>query len=273
MSQLTPRANQAVATVQQILTENLPKIKSVLPAHMDARRLARVALTTCERTPALLECSASSLALSFINAAELGLEPGITGEAYMVPYGKTCTLIIGYKGMMKLARNTGVVKNFQVGVVREGDEIYWERGKEPTLRHVEKLDNDKAEITHFWASALVEGDFVFDIMTKAQVDAIKRRSRSGNSGPWSTDYEEMGKKTVIRRLWKMLPISTDGEAARKLAKAVVLDENADANLPQHNDFVDLGAAEEVAPSAADKVREKLGSPEPVEAEDAEVVEG
>lgn len=242
MSNLAPAAQNKLTSVKDLIMKCRPQIEAALPRHMTAERLARIAFSACQRMPKLLDCSQQSLALSIINAAELGCEPGLTGESYLVPYGNTCQLIIGYKGLMKLARNSGMVKSFQVAIVREGDEFSYERGSNKFLKHKEAPDNEESPITHVWAGAIVEGEFEFDVMTINQINKVRSRSRAKDSGPWVTDYEEMCKKTVIRRFCKLLPASPE------LSKAVTLDERADAGLPQSSDLVDLGPAEEVDPN-------------------------
>lgn len=239
MSNLSPVASTKLNTVRDLITKCNSQIQAALPKHMTAERMARIAFSACQRQPKLLDCTPQSLALSIINAAELGIEPNLIGEAYLVPYGTTCTLIPGYKGLIKLARNSGMITGFQVGVVRKGDTFDYERGSHKFLKHVEKLDNDKAEITHFWAGATVDGEFEFDVMTKAQVDKVRSKSRAGSNGPWVDHYEEMGKKTVLKRFLKIQPASAE------MHKAIALDERADAGLPQGSDLVDLGNAEEV----------------------------
>lgn len=261
---IAPLAKEKLNSVRDLINGCMPQIQAALPPGMMAEQLARIAFSACQRNAALLDCTKQSLALAVINCAELGIKPNLIGEAYLVPYGKTATLIPGYKGLMKLARNSGMVTGFQVGVVREGDTFEYQRGTDKFLKHVEAGDNEDAEITHFWAGATVDGVFEFEVMTKKQVDKVRSASRAGNSGPWKDHYEEMGKKTVIRRLCKLLPADSD-----KLHKAVALDERADAGLPQANDLVDLGVAEEVNPNdtgAGAKAKKALGiAKTPVEA--------
>lgn len=260
----TAIATKKLEDVRALITRCEKQMAAALPKHMTPERMARVAFSACQRQPKLLDCTPQSLALSIINAAELGIEPNLIGEAYLVPYGNTCTLIPGYKGLMKLARNSGLVTGFQVGVVREGDDFDYERGSNKFLKHKEKPDNDEAPITHFWCGATVDGVFEFEVMTAAQVQKIRKKSKAGNSGPWVDHPEEMGKKTVIRRFCKLLPADSD-----KLHRAVALDERADAGLPQASDLVDLGVAEEVNPNdtgAGAKAKAKLGiAKTPVEA--------
>lgn len=279
--QLSPVAQNKLNTVRDLFLSCQKQIAAALPRHMTAERMARIAFSAAQRNPILLECTPQSLALSVINASELGCEPGLSGESYLVPYKNTkkgvyeCQLIVGFKGMMKLARNSGMVKSFRVGVVREGDKFHYQRGANQDIDHRPADDNEDSPITHVWAGAMVEGEFEFEVMTIGQINKIKARSRSANNGPWVTDYEEMCKKTVLRRFCKMLPQSPE------LAKAVSLDEQAEAGLPQASEIVDLGAAEEVDPNttgAGAAIEQKLAdkgkktAQPPVEAESTVIPE-
>ena len=107
--------------------------------------------------------------------------------------------------------------------VREGDSFDYHRGRNSDLKH--KECSKPGEITHFYAYAdLKGGGFQFDVMTKAQVDLIRARSKASGSGPWVSDYEEMGKKTVLKRMCKLLPRSAE------LARAVSLDNAAEIGV-------------------------------------------
>lgn len=265
----TQLATQKLNDVRGLLQSCQKQIAAALPKHMTPERMARIAFTAVQRQPLLLECTQQSLALAVINAAELGLEPNLLGEAYLVPYRDKdkkyqCQLIPGYKGLMKLARNSGMVKSFQVAIVREGDFFEYEYGSNHHLKHVPKEDNDSAPITHVWAGAIVDGTFEFTVMTKKELDKVRSTSKAkGDFSPWATHPEEMYKKTALRRFCKTQPASAE------LSRAVDLDERAEAGLPQGNDMVDLGIAEEVEAarpaSMEDKTKARLGISDPAPA--------
>lgn len=223
---------------------NSPKIKSqfemALPKHMNADRMARIITTEIRKTPALAECNIQSFLGAAVQCSQLGLEPGgALGHAYLLPFGSgkakdgkpNVQLIIGYRGMIDLARRSGQIVSISARTVREGDDFHFEYGLDEVLKHTPKSDDD-ATITHIYAVAkLKDGGLQFEVMTKSQIDKVKATSKAGESGPWKTHYEEMAKKTVIRRLFKYLPVSIE------MQKAVVLDEKADAGISQENDMV------------------------------------
>lgn len=199
------------------------EIARALPKHMSADRMARIATTEVRRVPKLLKCDAKSLFGAVIQASQLGLEPGGgLGHAYLVPYGNECQLIIGYRGMIDLARRSGQMVSLTGEAVYAKDRFEYELGLEPKLKHVPSTDEDRGALVYAYAIAhLVGGGVQFVVLPRSQVDGIRKRSKASSSGPWVTDYDAMAIKTAIRRLFKYLPVSIE------LQRAVALDEAAD----------------------------------------------
>src|SRR5690606_17978119 len=189
------------------LESKVQYMNAALPRHITPERLARVALTAISSNPRLLECTKESLALALIEAGQLGLEPhGVMGQAYLVPYynGKTkkyeAQFQVGYRGLIDLARRSGEITKIEARVVREGDHFEYEYGLRPNLVH-RPDPTSQGDVTHVYAIAwLKDAEPIFEVMTRAQVDAIRRRSKAADSGPWVTDYEAMARKTVVKRL-------------------------------------------------------------------------
>lgn len=209
----------ALVEFQQILSTKREGIASRLPAHMRhlTDRMVKIALTAAAKNPKILDCSRESVLMSIMQAAELGLEPGgALGEGYLVPYGSTCQFIPGYRGLISLARRSGQIISIEAHLVREGDEFDFSLGLEPTLVHRPNLEKeDLGAIRFVYAVAKIRGGGTqHEVMSKAEIEAIRKRSRASGSGPWVTDYGEMARKTVIRRLFKYLPVSV--EMARAL---------------------------------------------------------
>lgn len=217
--------------VKALLMQNSAALKNVLPKHVTPDRMMQVALTAFTTTPALQECYVPSLISSVVQASAMGLEPNtVLGHAYLVPFNNKkkrrtdCQLIIGYRGLIDLARRSGEIISLNAHAVYQQDEFSYEYGLEEHLRHIPSEDDDPGELTHVYAIAhLKGGGHVFEVMTKKQVDKIRAGSQSGGSqySPWSTHYEAMARKTVIRRLAKYLPMSV------QLATAVDADEKAE----------------------------------------------
>ncbi|MCP1355436.1 recombination protein RecT [Aneurinibacillus migulanus] len=196
-------------TVAAYLKKMEPEFAKALPAHMTAERLARVALTTIRTTPKLLECTIPSLMGAVVQAAQLGLEPGLIGHCYIIPYGKEAQFIIGYKGMIDLARRSGQIQNIYAHAVYEADHFEYELGLHPKLEH-KPASGRRGAMTYVYAVAhFKDGGYQFEVMDMEEIERRRQRSKASKNGPWVTDFEEMAKKTVIRHMWKYLPISIE----------------------------------------------------------------
>lgn len=192
------------------------QLAAALPRGVTTERMVRVVLTAINRQPKLLQCTVPSLWQSVLDCASLGLMPDALGRAYLVPYKDKCTLIIGYKGLIDLAYRSERIAMIQVGAVHKGDHWVYERGMTPKLEHrPADQDTTDASLTHVYSVVHLKDCPLpsIEVMTKREVDAIRKRSMSGNNGPWVTDYQEMAKKTVFRRHAKMLPMSAELERA------------------------------------------------------------
>jgi recombination protein RecT len=199
------------ATLKDLLSRALPAMKQVLPRHLTPERLVKVALAATGRNQDLLACTADSILDCVMQAAQLGLEPGgPLGHAYLIPYKNKCTLIVGYKGLIELARRSGEIDSIEARVVYERDEFRVAYGLNPVLEHVPNLSGDPGQLIMVYAIARLRGGGVqAEVMTRSQVNAIRQRSRASGSGPWVTDYDEMARKTVVRRVCKYLPLSVE----------------------------------------------------------------
>jgi len=230
--------------VQDILKDKkvLEALLEVLPKHLDTNRFARIALGSLRRNPKLLQCTPQSFLTSLLQCAALGLEPDTPlGHAYLIPYGKESTLVVGYEGYIDLAYRSGVVVSIHANVVREGDLFEWYEGSEPAVVHQPKASpqfyrqgnstyQSGRDVTHAYAIAkLLGGGHVQTVLLKSEIDALKSRSRAAHDGPWVTDPVAMMRKTAIRQLRKFMPMSPQ---ARAFHVAAGLDEQADAGLRQ-----------------------------------------
>jgi len=193
------------------------QIANALPAHLTSDRFIRAAMNEFRVNPALAECSIPSVLGYFMQSAALGLEPsGCLGQAYPVPFNNTKTgqkeaqFILGYRGMISLARRSGDLLSIDAHVVYENDDFELTYGTEQKLKHVPCIDGDPGEIKGAYCVVhLRDAEPMFRFMPKREIDAHRRRSKSGNSGPWNTDYEAMACKTVVRAIFKYLPVSID----------------------------------------------------------------
>jgi recombination protein RecT len=200
-----------------LLTQRSQSIADVLPKHMKVDRLIKLALLAATKTPDLLMCTQASVMQSLMTCAQLGLEPnGMLGSGYLVPYGNKCEFIPGYRGLIDLARRSGEVVKVEARVVYSGDIFEVDYGTEAKITHKPNLSGKRTQkdiVAFYMVAQLNQNDRQFEVMTKDEVDAIRARSKASGKGPWVTDYEEMGKKTVVKRGMKYLPLSPQLAAA------------------------------------------------------------
>lgn len=236
----TVRAAQKVdapdRSVLKLLQDDQIRIQltRALPRSLSADRFMRILLTEVRQNPKLLECTRESFMGCVMDMAQLGLSPGPLGHAYLVPFrdskkGTTeCTLILGYKGLIDLARRSKEIASLKARTVYANDRLRYSEGLVDVLEH-EPAEGDRGEPVRFYAVAtFVNGGHAMRVMTKADVEKIRSRSRSKNEGPWVTDYEAMAQKTVIRQLANRgeLPLTIEA------AEAISLDEARDLGLQQ-----------------------------------------
>ena len=206
--------------LRQMLEQSSGAMAQVLPRHLTPERMMKLVLIAANRTPKLMDCKGTTIIESVMRAAELGLDcSGTLGEAYLVPYRDTCTLIVGYKGLAKLARQSGDVKRIEVEIVYDNDTFEYRKGANFVLNFTPNLAGDRGMM--IGAYALVEfkdGGIQSDYMSLAEIDQIRKASQGANHGPWNDHFPEMSRKTVFRRLAKWLPLSSE-----KYDKALAID--------------------------------------------------
>lgn len=211
-------------------------IAQVLPKHLTPERMVRVAIVALTKTPKLAECDQASLFGAMLTLSQLGLEPD-GRRAHLIPYGKTCQLVIDYKGLVELAMRSGDVSNIHADVICRNDDFESNMGR--ISRHVFDLSKERGDVIGAYAICrFKDGSEKAEILSKSEIDGIRKRSRAGNSGPWVTDYNEMAKKTAFRRLSKWLPLSPEYRDA--------LDKDADS-LPPIRPAIDVQAPVFVMP--------------------------
>lgn len=200
-----------------------PELQRALPRGMDADRLARIALTVVRKDPNLAACNPYSFAGALLTAAQLGLEPGVGGEAYLVPYKGECTLIIGYQGFAKLFWQHPLAKHLDAQAVHANDEFDYAYGLGQFLRH-KPARGDRGEVTDYYAVAeLTSGGSAFVVLSADEVKKL-RGGKVGSSGNIPDPMHWMERKTALRQLVKMLPKSAE------LIRALDVDEKPGSEL-------------------------------------------
>lgn len=244
--------------MKEMLANAWPRIQAVMPKHMSSERMYQIALSAINTTPKLAECSPATILSCVMKCSALGLEPSAVdglGRAYILPYrskqGMQAQLILGYKGMIDLARRSGEIKDISARAVYKGDEFEYSFGLDEKLHHrpAAREHEQGEKPTHVYMVAhFKDGGHYMDVMTAQEVEAVRKRSKAANNGPWVTDYEAMSKKTVIRRAFPYLPVSveamnaaasddTDGGFVDQLEHAPIISEQ-DFEVPSQEQSQD-----------------------------------
>lgn len=211
-------------------------IKAALPSVMTPERFTRIVLTALSSTPQLNECSPQSFLGAMMTAAQLGLEPNTPlGQAYLIPFrnkGKLeAQFQIGYKGLIDLAYRSGEVELVQAQCVYENDTFNYQFGLEPKLEHI-PADSDRGDLVKVYALFKTKsGGFGFEVMS---VDDVKKHAKkysqsySSAYSPWAKNFEEMAKKTVLKKCLKYAPLKS--EFARGISSDETIKTDMDADM-------------------------------------------
>ncbi|QHT60645.1 recombination protein RecT [Paenibacillus lycopersici] len=232
-------APSPAATIGAYLEKMKGQIAEAMPKHMSIERLSRIALTTIRTNPLLLQCTIPSLMAAVMQSAQLGLEPGLLGHCYLIPFRNNKTneyevqFIIGYKGMIDLARRSGNIQSIASHVTYENDFVELVYGLEEDLKHIpwflrkdQKFDAGGQITGAYMVAKFKDGGHYIEFLPIQDIEAHRKRSKAANNGPWVTDYAEMCKKTAVRAGWKWLPISVE------VAEAVNKDEIVRSDIKQ-----------------------------------------
>lgn len=220
-----------IGNVKKFFDSQKGTLAAVLPKHVSADRMLKIALGALRTTPKLMNCSVESLMGAVVHCSQLGLEPNTPlGHAYLIPFenrkrGVTeVQIVLGYKGLIDLARRSGQIVSIAAHEVCAKDEFEYSYGLEETLVHKPAMGARGPVIAFYAVAKLVGGGHAFEVMSAEQINEIRDASqnykfaRDKRSTVWGQHYAEMGRKTVLRRLVKYLPVSIE------LASAAALDE-------------------------------------------------
>lgn len=205
-------------SMKQYVNSMAGEIAKALPSVITPERFTRITLSALSTNPQLQQCSPASFLGAMMTAAQLGMEPNTPlGQAYLLPYRNKgqleCQFQLGYKGLLDLAYRSGEISVIQAHTVYEKDEFEYQFGLDAKLKHKPYMGSDKGEPIAFYAMFKTkDGGYGFEVMSADDVRAhAKKYSKAANSGfsPWSTNFEEMAKKTVLKRVLKYAPLKSD----------------------------------------------------------------
>jgi len=207
-------------------------IMSVIGDGVQFGRIMSLAVMALKATPALGNCTKDSFLKSLIESLIIGIEPNTPlDQAYLIPFKGKVTLQLGYKGLIRLAYNSGRIDSLYPVNVFEGDDFQVTRGTSPEILHTENYDCERSDKTFKFSYACVRMKDstvpIFDVMTKKEVDLIRAKAQTQKI--WTPHYLEMAKKSVIKRITKIIPQSSE---SIYLAQAVQLDNQAETGKDQ-----------------------------------------
>lgn len=240
-----------IGSVKQFFESQKGTLAAVLPRHVSPDRMLKIALGALRTTPKLMECTVESLMGAVVQCSQLGLEPNTPlGHAYLIPFEKKkkvgsewvtdkveTQIVIGYKGLIDLARRSGQVVSIAAHAVHEHDHFDYAFGLDEKLEHKPAMSARGRVIAFYAVAKLVGGGHAFEVMSAEQVNEIRDASqnykfaRDKSKTVWGQHYEEMGRKTVLRRLFKYLPVSIE------LASAAAIDDVGASGRSQALDTV------------------------------------
>lgn len=222
------------AEFRKLLADMGPQFKTALPKFLSSERMQRIIMTEFSTNPKLAECEPMSIISAAMTAAQLGIEVGSAlGQGYLIPYGKTCQFMLGYRGMIDIARRSGNIESLSAHQVHENDEFHFELGLNETLKHVPAHTNRGGLLGAYAVAKFKDGGHQIMYMTNEQVEKARNESKMKNSIPWSKFPEEMYRKTVLRNLFKYLPVSIE------MRELLIKDAEAHEGVQDNSDIIDI----------------------------------
>jgi recombination protein RecT len=216
-----------VAQLSAFLDKLKPQMALALPRHMSADRMTRLALTAFSTNRALQACTAQSIAASLMTAGQLGLEPGINGQGYLIPYGDTCTFVPGWRGLVDLTARSGRATVW-TGAVYAGDDFDYQLGDSPHCRH--RPGDGGEEFTHVYAIGRVKDAQmpVIEVWTRGKVKKhLMQYNKVGNrhyANSGENNFEMYARKVALLQVLKYMPSSIE------LSNAIAVSHAAEAGL-------------------------------------------
>lgn len=224
---MASQANNPVAVIRQNLTAMAPEFKAALPDHIDVDKFTRVAMTAIQTNPQLQNADRRSLFGACVRLAQDGLLPD-GREAALVMFKDKAQAMPMIAGILKKVRQSGEVSKINAFVVHENDHFKVSYGFDEDVEHIPPgLDKPRGKPIGAYATAVLkDGSRLLEVMSFEEIEAVRKVSRAANNGPWVSWWGEMARKTVMRRLSKRLPMSTDVEELVRRDDALVAPEAA-----------------------------------------------
>ncbi|MEI7474712.1 MAG: recombinase RecT [bacterium] len=278
---------QKAKPIQALIQNSLAELGKAVPTHMNAERMVRIALTTLRLNPKLMDCTPESFLGALFQSAQLGLEPNIEGQAYIIPYenskklnGKWVKVTeaqfqIGYKGYVELFYRHEKALSLDMQAIRKNDIFEYEYGTNAYIKHVPKFTDRGEVIAYYVVAKLKDGGTLFKVMSKEEciahgqnhskcyvtktwneetkrMEKVKEPYFTEHS-PWAKDPDAMCLKTVLIQTMKLLPKSVEIQHALKMDATTKSKINLDMiNIPDETNWQD-----DLIPIESDEVIEEV----------------
>lgn len=234
-----------------------------MPRGVEAAQLVRDAMTVLSANPKLAECEPKSVLGALMTCAQLGLRPGVLGQAWVIPFKGKGQLVIGYQGLMALAHRSGDIASTRAQIVYERDHFDYEYGLDDRLVHKPFRGGDRGPAVAYYCVVKTKaGGVLWDVLERADAEAHRDKfamARSGGKiiGPWVDHFDAMALKTVIMRVLKLAPRSTELVQAMRVDDSVRVDLTPTTD-PTEVSMVDLGSEDDDTVHDAELVDEATG---------------
>jgi recombination protein RecT len=207
---LAERRENPLTVIRQNLQQMAPEFKAALPAHVSVEKFTRVAQTAIQNNPDLANVDRKSLFGAIVRLAQDGLLPD-GREAAIVKFGDKAQAMPMIAGILKKVRQSGEVAYVSAQIVYSNDRFKWTLGFDENVEHEPAaLEEEPGEpVAAYAVAVLKDGSRLLEVMRKSEIEKVRNVSRSRGAGPWVQWWGEMARKTVMRRLSKRLPMSSD----------------------------------------------------------------
>lgn len=211
-----------IAEFSGFMSRLKPQIALALPKHLNADRMTRLALTAFSTTPKLRECSMESIAASIMTAAQLGHEPGVNGAGFLVPYGKTCTYVPGWKGLVDLVSRSGRGTVYSGVIFKDQKYTFSDGSRRELIIHNETDLDDPADITHAFAIGWVQGAEmpIIELWRVSKIEKHRDKYNKVDKSHYSfRDWEMYCRKVPLLQVLKYMPSSVEISNAIAISNA------------------------------------------------------
>lgn len=250
--QNTAVANGGKPTMKDLVNKMQGEIARALPSVITPERFTRITLSALSRNPQLAQTTAPSFMGAMMTAAQLGLEPNTPlGQAYLIPFRNKgvleCQFQLGYKGLIDLAYRSGEIACIQAHEVCKNDDFDYSYGLDAVLKHIPALENRGPVVGYYAYFKTKDGASNFEFMSREEAEKHgKKYSKTFGYGPWKDNFDEMAKKTVLKRVLKYAPLKSDFMRAigadetvkRKSDAADILDEPNEIIIDDNGEVLD-----------------------------------